>query len=248
MTPTNNSIKRKKRSVGKEISSYFHHAGASCPQFRSFIDVVKNAIPDTVVFGGMVRDFHFDRPSNFQSDIDLVCMVTTSEVERLIRDFDPVKNKFGGFRLLAGKQPVDIWALDQTWAFKQGLAQANSVSDLCATTFFNVDAAYVSLHDWSVSRSPIFDEAIDTDVLDVNLEYNPAPSKVTQRAISLSVKFGLDLSLRLQRYVLENAEESLYGRPVYATYLKLLREHVASAETSARPFKFIPQASLISPI
>lgn len=243
--PTKNPIKRMRRPVGKEISSYFHSAGASSSQFQSFIDGVRSAIPDTVVFGGMVRDFHFDLPSNFQSDIDLVCMASSSDVERLIRDFDPVKNKFGGFRLLAGKQPVDIWALDQTWAFKQGLAQANGISDLCATTFFNVDAAYVSLRDWSVNRSPIFEEAIDTDVLDVNLEHNPSPSKATQRAISLSVKLGLDLSLRLQRYVLENADESLYVRPVYGTYLKLLREHVDSTDSTARPFRFSPQASLM---
>lgn len=245
MPPINNPMKRKKRLVSKEIRSYFDSLGASCLQFQHFIDGVKNAVPDTVVFGGMVRDFHFDRPSNFQSDIDLVCMASSSDVERLIRDFDPVKNKFGGFRLLAGKQPVDIWALDQTWAFKQGLAQANGISDLCATTFFNVDAAYVSLRDWSVNRSPIFEEAIDTDVLDLNLERNPSPSKATQRAISLSVKLGLDLSPRLQRYVLDNADESLYVRPVYGIYLKLLGEHVASTDSSARPFRFSPQASLM---
>jgi len=240
---TNNTARR---TSGREINEYFSSACVSSGEFREFIETLKLEIPETVVFGGMLRDFYFDLPSNFQSDIDFVCSDPSAKIERVLHRYNPVKNKFGGFRMVVGKYPVDIWALDQTWAFKQGLVEGNDFEDLCSTTFFNVDAVYFPIKGSRVEQSKSFKAATQTRVLDINLEENPSPDKAAKRAISLSLKLNLMLSVKLQHYVLEHVDSALTSVPIYSTFIGLLKEHVELKEKGAKPFEFCPQGSLIS--
>lgn len=190
----------------------------------------------------MIRDLALGSARDFNSDIDLVSMADRATIFSLVQCYDPKINKFGGFRFAVGRQLFDIWSFQDTWAVREGLVRAESFEDLCATTFFNVDAACQPLKSKKIISSANHLESLRSRTLDINLEANPAPDKIVIRAIRMMVNRNLKASPHLQSYILRNSTKDLWTSGFIGSFLKLMEIHQEC--NAGLPFVYSQQTEL----
>lgn len=228
--------------VGKQVYRYLNEGRSTRASTRDVINLLAKTLPETVVFGGMIRDISLRPAREFNSDIDLVSMADRKSILSVIRRYNPKLNKFGGFRFAVGYQMFDIWSYQDTWAFREGLIKAAAFQDLCATTFFNMDAACQPLKSKRTIGSANYFESFRSRILDINLEANPAPDKVAVRTIRMSMAHDLKVSPRLQSFVLKNTHHALWKTNLTGSFLKLMAKHCENRP--GLPFSFRPQPDL----
>jgi len=148
-----------------------------------FLDFISDAMPsgDVYLFGGVLRDLALFGRNGFNSDIDLVIEGNWSHFVTYLHSLKAQKNKFGGYRLMVGGWPVDIWNAEDTWAIKQGLVSYNGISSLTETTVLNWDAILMNWRTQQFIHKENYFEEIKLRALDIVLEENPNPLGMTVR-------------------------------------------------------------------
>lgn len=224
------------------IRRYLNRETASRVAIKNNLDVVVERLNGTMIFGGMLRDFALKRGGMFVSDIDLVTMSAQNEIRAAIAPFCPAQNKFGGFRFAVGKTLFDIWAFEDTWAFRQGLVEGKRLEDLLKTTFFNVDAAAYALSSGKFYYADGWVEAIESRLLDINLPQNVSVQGMMKRAIKLACGMDFSIGGRLARFMVRNINLRDLDR-VGCTFMLDLKRHVESGLDT--PYSFDPQRSFL---
>lgn len=181
-------------------------------------------LPETAIFGGMLREFSLGRARNFSSDIDLVSLASSKEIFNAIKHFKPSRNKFGGYRFYFEKQLYDIWAFEDTWAFREGLVKGQSFSDLFSTTFFNLDAALYLLSKNECLISNEYDNWIKNSVLEINLKENPNPVAMCKRALDLAINKNLAIGPKLAAFLIDHVANT--NNLLVELFMKDLNKHV----------------------
>ncbi|RXT69846.1 hypothetical protein [Pseudomonas syringae] len=222
------------KSAKKRIQAFLgEDVGAAHP-----IQHLKSSLVDLAIFGGMIRDLTLDRAELFNSDIDLVSTACSEEIYEAIREYVPVRNRFGGYRFFYLGRPYDIWSLEDTWAVQQGYVKALEIEDLCMTTFFTIDAAIFNVKSEQFYLSKFCRKSIERKVLDINLIHNPFPAKMAIKAVELSIHRGLKMSPALCNFVLCNGE-LLDDKSDFKVSLS---KHLENSPD--KPFEFSKQLSL----
>jgi hypothetical protein len=232
----------KAQKIKSAICSYLSQSTVERALVRNNLDDVASQLPETVIFGGMIREFGLGNARRFNSDIDLVSLATFDDINAAVSKYSPTANKFGGLRFFVGKQAFDIWALEDTWAFKEGLCTGEQLDDLLKTTFFDVDAAIFHLRTKQYSYSAGHVRGIKERELELNLESNPNPDGMISRAIKLCSESQLAVGLKLAKYLVGNKFYSPKG-PTESAFLDSLKEHFDAPGKES--FKFRPQHALI---
>lgn len=220
----------------RSLSRYF----SSRDRLSPILKKIRDNLADSAIFGGMIRDFGLGDAREFKSDIDIVTMSSSKEIFALIKDYDPQRNKFGGFRFFVEKQMFDIWSFEDTWAFKEGIIKGEKLEDICRTTFFNADAAIYKLNESKILNLSEFYFAISERILDINLEHNPNPEKMVNRTIKMVVNKNMGISTRLAQFIIDTEYKNCY---LEKSFKHLLARHLYT--TPEDPFYFNPQLSLL---
>lgn len=174
----------------------------------SFMAEISLGLPDTVIFGGMVREFSLGHAREFCSDLDLVTLHSRKSIEQFLGGRDWVRNKFGGYRILQDKWMYDIWSLEDTWAAQAGYIECVNFDDLLRTTFFDIDSAAFHISSRRLIMSAAHVEAVRSKRLGINLAENPSPSAMARRAVRMAMRNELSLSRELAHYVVYNYRSS----------------------------------------
>ncbi|MFM9913272.1 MAG: hypothetical protein ACKVN9_07055 [Methylophilaceae bacterium] len=230
-------------SLSNRISDYLNHVSPERLVIRETLNEVSTRLPNTAIFGGMIREFALGNAREFSSDIDLVAFASHHEIYQAIKEFNPDRNKFGGFRFIVGKQLYDIWAFDDTWAFREGIIKGNVFKDLLDTTFFNLDAALFNLDESVCYVSDSYQTWLDDHLLDLNLQENPAPANMARRAINMAINQNLAIGPKLGLFLISqkiNTPTDL----ISDMFLFGLKKHLEKND-SAQYF-FQPQMSLLA--
>lgn len=169
------------------------------PNALSLIEKLQD-FGDVILFGGAVRDIIYKRSLR---DIDLVINSDYS-ISDILRNcsIKSAENIFKGHKVCSGIHKIDIWSMEDTWAFKNNLVKP-SFENLSKTTFLNVNAIGYSLKDNQFSNNGFFEflTTKDEPLLTINLIENPDPLLCTIRAIHLSNELGLSLERKLEYYI-----------------------------------------------
>lgn len=229
------------KKVAKSVNRYLEHQSRERDELRRTLEEIASRLEETVIFGGMIREFALGNTRSFSSDIDIVSQSAEHAIFDAIKDYCPTKNKFGGYRFTVGTQLFDIWSFSDTWAFKAGLVEGSALSDIFKTTFFNLDAAAFHVGKKKLFCSDSYIDALRSRVLDLNLQENPSPSGMARRAIRLAMGNDLLVTPRLGEYILEYVDTTAIDNNS-KTYVKHLRSFLS--ECSNRNFAFSPQKSL----
>ena len=192
---------KKFSDLKKRISRFLYSKSFARDEIRLFIDKIK-PLGDVVIIGGMLRDLSILGNEGFKSDVDLVILTDdTEKLERTLSGFEFDKNKFGGYRIKAGKWYVDLWPFNSTWAFHNGHVAGKDFKDLCKTTFFNWDGIIYEESSGTIHAIDGYIDFIHDRVLDINLEPNPNPMGNVIKVFRYYEKYDAVLMPRLVNYV-----------------------------------------------
>lgn len=178
-----------------------------------FLNFVTAAMPsgDVYLFGGIIRDLALLGRKGFNSDIDLVVEGSWSHFVSYLGSLNAYKNKFGGYRLIIGEWPVDIWNAEETWAIKQGLVKYKGIASLTDTTVLNWDAILMNWRTRSFIYRKNYFEDLKLRMLDIVLEDNPNPLGMVIRVFRhLCLKDARKISVSAIKYLAKSAKMYSY--------------------------------------
>lgn len=214
------------------LRQYLAYDGGDRVQLRSFLNTIADGLEEAAIFGGMVRDFSLGYARSFRSDIDIVTMSSANEIYNLIKHLNPIRNKFGGFRFVAGEHLFDIWCFHDTWAIQEGLIAGKRLDDLCKTTFFSLDAALYKLKEEQLIAGLDYEVHIKERVLGINLREHPDPARIAKRAIRMSLTKNLALTTELCDFIVRSTTADALGTRDASIILRM-REHLKKAPNQA---------------
>lgn len=157
------------------------------------------------IFGGMIRDLCIGGNRFFDSDVDLVIeQQDKTNLEVILKDYKYELNSFGGYRLHLKKWQVDIWNIENTWAFKNNVVQNCGVKSLVGTTFFNWDAIIYEIDSGTIYADEKYLQNLHERYLDINMVENPNILSTLVRALRMVIKLDARLSPRLRNFLCVN--------------------------------------------
>jgi len=172
-------------------------------------DRLKDNHIESYFFGGFLRDLLTKDRGFMPRDFDVVVgRCPPGDLDKLFEDFPHRRTRFGGLRIIDGELTIDIWKLEDTWAFRH-LSCSPSFAALPRTTFLNVEAVTAELCAEHRKRRKIvssgFFEAIEQQILEINLEMNPFPALCVVRALSIATELNFALSRQLAVYIVDHS-------------------------------------------
>ena len=156
-------------------------------------------------------------------DVDIVVAgATVADIATVFRDSVRRRTRFGGVSLNVQGWRFDIWPLEQTWAFREGILPRSDISELPKSTFLNVEAVAVDLEHEGTRNvyEHGFFQGITKRVVEINLEDNPHPDLCIVRSLFIAARLGFSIGPRLVRYVAKHS--SVY---TMAELLQVQRSH-----------------------
>lgn len=169
------------------------------PQINELFDTLSK-IGNIYLIGGILREYRDHQMIKSLRDIDVtIDVINYGMWIDFIQKYAMKNNRFDGFKTVVDDIEVDVWRIENTWAYKNNKVKMkpDKVKQLPKTVFLNVDGI---VFDWS--RNLWFDEeyqaAMKTRVLDVVLEDNPQIKLNLLRAMILRNRYGMTYSRRLK--------------------------------------------------
>jgi hypothetical protein len=142
-------------------------------------------------------------------DLDIVLAQNcVAEVKAELSAHVERTNRFGGLHLSIHEWDVDVWSLEQTWAFRNDDRFEVTFEDLPKTTFLDVDAVAVSIAEGAshVHENGFFD-AIRAETVGLNYRPNPYPALCAVRALDIAQRLDFSLDAELVSYILKTVRE-----------------------------------------
>lgn len=162
------------------------------------------------LFGGVLRDLVLPNSQGRFRDVDIVVDgAGERQLEALFSPFLRRRTRFGGLRLVVVDCAIDIWPLQSTWAFREGLL-AVSVEELARSTFMNIEGAVYEIPSRraqvpKVHVDPLCDALLHRTI-DIALASNPYPELNAIRALITLVRSEFSASAELAAYVVRLLE------------------------------------------
>lgn len=158
------------------------------------------------LIGGVLREIKDNGTIRFLRDIDIV--LDTSDVDtynKFISEHAAIKNRFGGYKVQCQDLIVDMWLLQQTWAYSEHVIQCDPqdyLVKLQETVFLNMDSIVYDIRNakWYDDR---YQEAMRTGILDVVLEDNPFLELNIIRSFVIKRKYDMSFSKKLKDIICE---------------------------------------------
>lgn len=201
---------RSKTALIQQTEVYLQSVAVSNVKLRHIFDILYRNRSKFAIFGGVLRDLYLHGERAQPRDIDLVL-----EDKSLIEDLPLClvdsyrKTRFGGLHIEIESVQLDLWALAETWAFRQNLVSKHDFKHLPITSFFNVESIVaVFYRDKCIElHSAGFFESMIERKLDINLEKNPFPDLCVVRALVMANQLNFSMSQKLIRYILFYSEK-----------------------------------------
>lgn len=161
------------------------------------------------VVGGYFRDFILSQESR---DIDIITDIPSDLLKNLIVDskvnYDI--NRHGGIKIKLNSTEIDIWTIENNWAFKNNLVKLNEndkLNSIAKGCFYNFDAPVINLYTYDFNLR-YFNDCIEKKELNILQEksiyknLNPSIEANILRSIHLGKKYNLDYSKSTIEYLI----------------------------------------------
>jgi hypothetical protein len=159
------------------------------------------------IFGGAARDWWLDKTPK---DVDLVVYVSTEKLHELLKNFSSKKNAFDGNVITIDDVIFDIWALEDTYAFKTKQYE-QCWYNLVQSVPFNTDAVVVVTN--GVVHASNFWNCLTSSRIEFVNRTIRDPEMIADRAVAFSLKYGFELSDELKQYVkIHSSKNNLFGK------------------------------------
>ncbi|AMR05752.1 hypothetical protein [Bacillus thuringiensis] len=160
-----------------------------------------NEYGELILIGGAVRDFTYQKSPR---DFDIIVNSNLTNFDKAFEGYNYRKNRFDGYKIFINDIELDIWSIQNNWAFKEKILKTR-VDNITKGTFYNFDAISINLNTSDVYAEN-FIESIKEKVLDITLEddyipLNPSPEVNIMRALVIKKYWGLNFSKKVNNYI-----------------------------------------------
>lgn len=169
----------------------------------SLSDLLKNLndFGDLILVGGAARDFTYQKSPR---DFDIIIDTEKSNFDEALTGYFYRSNRFGGYKVTVKDIELDIWSIQENWAFKEKIFDTD-VKNIERGTFYNFDAISINLNT-SNTYADFFLKSIKDKMLDITLDdefipLNPAPEMNVMRAFVIKKYWGLSFSDKVNQYI-----------------------------------------------
>ena len=193
----------------KLFSKKFEEVLKKFPEFYEFI--MNLFVYGTgYVVGGFARDSINNKNSR---DLDMITSVSQDILENLLNNskLKYTKNKMLGIKINLKDFEIDIWSIENNWAFRDQVVKRNddyildNISDGC---FYNYDGIVINIHNKNF-RSNHYNDFVKNrrlDIIqksDVYKSKNPTVESNILRAIYLNELYGVDITPNCMEYLVK---------------------------------------------
>jgi hypothetical protein len=165
------------------------------------------------VVGGYIRDILNEKDIR---DIDIIIDLENAKLLNILEElnFNYEKNRHGGIKFRFEKTIVDLWSLENNWAFKNKLVKLNEkdkLNSIAKGCFFNYDSLVINLHNQTYNIR-YYNDFLKTQTLDilqkksVYKNLNPTVEANIIRAFFLKQKLNIEFSHNLTDYLVKKIE------------------------------------------
>lgn len=186
------------------------------------------------LIGGVLREYRDKGAIQDLRDIDIIIDISRRSIwEGILETYRPKRNNFGGYKLVCSALIVDIWPLEETWAYREGYVVCipeEYVQSLPETVFLNLDAIVYDFNG-DIWYDEKYLDAMNRRVIDVVLEKNPRILLNILRAMVLKKRYGMRFSDGLRKILREQMEqESDLAGKLLEIQEKRYRKEILSGE------------------
>lgn len=186
------------------------------------------------LIGGVLREYRDKGAIQDLRDIDIIIDISRRSIwEGILETYRPKRNNFGGYKLVCSALIVDIWPLEETWAYREGHVVCRPeeyVMNLPKTVFLNLDAIVYDFNG-DIWYDEKYLDAMNRRVIDVVLEKNPRILLNILRAMVLKKRYGMRFSDGLRKILREQMEqESDLAGKLLEIQEKRYRKEILSGE------------------
>lgn len=198
---TSTNVVRDENLLKRRIK-YYIESGRGGRQSETALIQALSQQAHLYVFGGLIRDISLYTAHQFRSDIDLVFVGSKKQLEKALSEHRLQKiseNKFGGFRVKDFTVDIDIWSLEETWAFKQDVLPKRNVEveDLLNTTLMTWDSVLYDIQNSRIITTDSWLNDLHVGRLDLVLERTPDVNSALVRV--LRTIYGKDVLMLGER-------------------------------------------------
>lgn len=193
----------------KLFATRFREVLKEHPEFYEFI-MNLFVYGTAYVVGGFVRDSINNRESR---DLDMITSISHNQLEDLLKNskLSYSVNRMLGVKIELNNFEVDIWSIDNNWAFRDAVVKRNedyildNISDGC---FYNYDGLVINIHTNNF-RSNHYNDFVKNRQLDIiqkSKSYkskNPTIEANILRAIYLNEVFGVNITPNCMSYLVK---------------------------------------------
>ncbi|NQT03869.1 MAG: hypothetical protein HQ580_17725 [Planctomycetes bacterium] len=175
------------------------------PHLYIALEKIRGTRKPAFLCGGAVRDLLLCN-SHTPRDLDIILGYVSRETLASLFSGDVEgETGLGGLKVEVRDWSIDMWPLQDTWAFKKNKISGKGFSDYPKTTFLDMDAIAIELFSTRRQKRKIYSkgffEAISSKTIELNFEGNPAPGKCIVRALQMARRFTFAIGPKLARYM-----------------------------------------------
>jgi len=160
------------------------------------------------IVGGYFRDFLSNKKSR---DVDVIVDISQNLLLELVNQTgnNYQANRHGGIKISFEAIHLDIWSIQDNWAFKHGLVKLNEedkLNSIAKGCFYNYDSLVINLHNFSYSLRYYneFHSKNQLDILQSRSSYknlNPTIEANILRAFYIKFRFGSTYTSNTYKYL-----------------------------------------------
>lgn len=198
-----------KRLFKRLFATKFRDVMKEHPEFREFV-MNLFVFGTAYIIGGFVRDSINNKVSR---DLDMIVTIAHPQLLELLKrsKLNYSINRMLGVKIKLGMFEVDIWSIENNWAFKNEVVKRNenyildNISDGC---FYNYDGLVINIHTYNF-RCNHYNDFVKNrrlDIIQKSKDYkskNPTVEANILRAIYLNVLYGVDITPNCMSYLVK---------------------------------------------
>lgn len=195
------------KNVRAAVEEYLYSYPPAFELFQKFLQ-----IGEVFLIGGVLREYRDKNNIEVLRDADFIIDVHDSVAwKELIEEYKPEKNHFDGYKFYCSGFLVDVWKVEDTWAYRKNIIQFdkdNYLDTLPKTVFLNLDSIIYDMNNDSW-HDAIYSQAKESGILDVVLEDNPHLDLNILRSMILRRRYQMDYSEKLRAIIEQESRRNI---------------------------------------
>lgn len=216
-----------------QFSIKFRKLLTDYPEFQHFIWEIM--IHGTIyVVGGFCRDIINQKSSR---DIDMIIDLPHEKIDELLKASTLIYNfnRMNGVKIHLHDFDVDLWSIENNWAFKEEVVKKNNdyiLNSIANGCFYNYDSIVINIssNEFHASNYNNCAKVNELDIIQKNIFYkmkNPTIEANILRAFYLQKEFGLKFSENCHSYLVSRL---LFLKDQYGNIIERLEVYKSKYE------------------